>query len=165
MVPAVIWKRLPIETRLAAAEAFWRDDRGEGALDVQKMEATVAIARRLNFRAKSVQALPTDRRAKHLAHLPDVSDALAARALVAYHLAAQRPLMAAFLDAVGIAHENGVITADEVAPPGAAQLATGVEAIRASFPAADVALYLDTLAAIDGETWAGLPSNDERHAS
>jgi hypothetical protein len=39
-----------------------------------------------------------------------------ARALVVYHLAEQRALMGAFLDALGIAHENGLIQDDGVKP-------------------------------------------------
>ena len=34
---------------------------------------------------------------------------MAGRALILYHLAEQRPMMGAFLDALGIAHENGLI--------------------------------------------------------
>jgi hypothetical protein len=78
------------------------------------------------------------------------------RALIAYHLAAQRALMAAFLDALAIPHDKGVITAEEVKPPEAAPLRQAVDAVRASFPAEDVDLYLQTLVAVDGETWARL---------
>jgi hypothetical protein len=76
------------------------------------MEAIVAIARRLNFRQKSVLGMSAERRARALAQIADVSDALATRALVAYHFQYQRPLMAAFLDAIGVAHDNGLITAE-----------------------------------------------------
>ena len=34
-----------------------------------------------------------------------------------YHLATQRPMMSAFLDRVGIAHEEGLITEENVAKP------------------------------------------------
>ena len=68
---------MPLENRLLAADAFWRDEQAESGM--QHMEAVVSIARRLNFRAKSVQALPIDKRAKHLAHMQDVSDAVATR--------------------------------------------------------------------------------------
>jgi hypothetical protein len=154
--PSKLWKDLPVEKRVAVADAFWRDDSTTGGLDPQKLEATVAIARRLNFRPKSVQALAVERRARHLAQMGDVSDLVATRALIAYHLAAQRPMMAAFLDAVGLAHENGVITAEEVPTPDQARLTAGVQAVRAAFPADDVALYLNTLVAIDGDTWGGI---------
>jgi hypothetical protein len=86
----------------------------------------------------------------------DVSDAVATRALISYHLAAQRPLMAAFLDALGIAHENGVINSEEVPKPDPAKLAAAVESVQKTFPADDVSLYLRTLEIIDGDTWGEL---------
>ena len=100
-----------------------------------QFEAIATIARRLNFRAKSVHSLSAERRAKQLAQMADVSDAVASRALVAYHFAAERPLMAAFLDALGIAHDQGLIKEDEVAPPDAAKTASAVKTVREAFPA------------------------------
>ena len=155
--PSRIWKDLPINKRVVAADAFWRDEDAED-IHVQHIEAIVAIAKRMNFRPKSVQALPIDRRAKQLAQLSDVSDALATRALISYHFAAQRPLMSAFLDALGIAHENGLITAEGVEPPGREALAQAADKVREGFPADDVTLYLRTLAVLDAETWVNLES-------
>ena len=153
--PSRIWKDLPVSTRVAAADAFWRDEEAED-IHVQHIEAIVAIAKRLNFRPKSVQVLPVDRRAKQLAQLSDVSDALATRALISYHFAAQRPLMGAFLDALGIAHENGLITAEGVPPPDQEALARAADKVRETFPADAVTLYMRTLLALDGDTWVNL---------
>ena len=126
MRPSHIWKDLPPATRLQLAEAFW-DDTEEGDSDaaIQHIEAIAAIARRLNFRAKSVQALPIEKKARHLAQLGDVSDAVATRALIAYHFASQRPMMAAFLNALGVANDNGLITAEDVDRPGSRQAPGG----------------------------------------
>jgi hypothetical protein len=144
------------EQRLAAAEAFWREGEEEGGVHEQHVEAVLTIARRLNFRPKSVQALSIDRRAKQLAHLPDVSDAVATRALIAYHLAHQRPMMGAFLDALGIAHENGLIPTETVPAQDPAKLKAAAESLSAGFPPADVELYLKTLVTQDPDTWGGL---------
>jgi hypothetical protein len=149
-----MWKNLPADKRLAAAEAFWRDDQDDSGL--QHVEAIVAIAKRLKFRPKSVQALPIDRRARQLAQMPDVSDAIATRALIAYHFTEKRDLMGAFLDALGIAHDRGQINEDEVAPPERDKLMAAANAVQAAFPKDDVDLYLRTLATLDGDTWAGL---------
>jgi hypothetical protein len=150
--PSRLWKDMPLENRLLAADAFWRDDQAEAGM--QHVEAVVSIARRLNFRPKSVQALSLEKRAKHLAHMQDVSDAVATRALIAYHFAARKDLMAAFLDALGISHEDGLIKEESVPPPPREKLAAAIAAVRGSFPAADVDLYVRTLASLDGETWA-----------
>ena len=63
MSPAEIWKQLPIDVRVAAADAFWRDDQSQD-VEMQHAEAVMILARRLNFRPKSLQALPIERRAK-----------------------------------------------------------------------------------------------------
>ncbi len=143
---------MPPERRLVAAGAFWNDEQG---LD-QQVEVIVTLARKLNFRPKSVQALPVERRAKLLAQMADVTDAVASRALIAYHLTVERPMMAAFLDAVGIGHDNGLITDEEVSAPEAGKLADGVTALNAGFPPDAVRTYLHTLLVLDGDTWGGL---------
>jgi hypothetical protein len=153
--PAEIWKSLPIDTRVAVADAFWRDDQSQD-IQAQHVEAVVALARRLNFRPKSLQALPVERRAKQLAQMDDVSDGVATRALIAFHFTAKRPLMGAFLDALGIAHDQGLITADEVAPPARERLVEAARALKGGFPDEDVSLYLRTLSALDGDTWGQL---------
>ena len=142
---------MPAEKRLVAAEAFWRDDQGDIAL--QHAEAIASIARRLNFRAKSVQALSVDRKARHLSQMSDVSDAVATRALIAYHFTAKRDLMAAFLDALGIKHDDGLINEETVAAPPRDKLVEAIATLRQSFPADDVDLYLRTLSTLDGDTW------------
>ena len=114
------------------------------------------LARRLNFRAKSIQAMPLDKRAAHLSRVGEVSDAIASRALIAYHFQQQRPLMAGFLEALGIPHDNGLITEENVSAPEAERLAAAIEQIRGAFPAEDVEFYLRTLAALDGDTWGGI---------
>ena len=154
--PSQLWKGLPLDRRVVLADAFWREE-GDDA-QMQQIEAIGALARRLNFRVRSIQALPVERRARQLAQMGDVSEAIATRALISYHMAAQRPLMSAFLDALGIAHDNGVITAEQVPKPDAAKLAEAVAHVKTSFPAEDVSLYLKTLEIIDGETWGDLPN-------
>jgi hypothetical protein len=155
MTPAEIWKQLPADKRVAAAEAFWRDEQSPD-IQMQHAEAVITLARRLNFRPKSLQALPIERRSKQLAQVDDVSDAIATRALIAFHFAAQRPLMSAFLDALGIAHNQGLITADQVTPPDRQALREAAGRLKGTFPDEDVSLYLRTLSALDADTWGGL---------
>jgi hypothetical protein len=153
--PSRLWKDLPLETRLEAADAFWRDTESQD-IQSQHVEAMVLLARRLNFRVKSIQALPIERRARHLAQVGDLSDLIATRALIAYHFAGKRALMGAFLDALGIAHEAGLITAEEVSPPTLDALSAARASLRDAFGDAEVDLYLKTLLALDGDTWVNL---------
>jgi hypothetical protein len=150
--PSRLWKRMPIERRLAAAELFWEDDQSTD----QQLEAVAAIASHMKFRTKSVLGLAPEKRAKYLATLPNMSDTIAARALVNYHLARQRPMMVAFLDSIGITHEEGLITQEDVGKPDSAKLKAAAEEVAAKFPPEDVALYLSTLVSQDPDTWSEL---------
>jgi hypothetical protein len=132
--PSALWKSLTPERKQQAAEAFWRDENAAA----EQAEAIAAIAMRIKFRIKSAQALPVEKKARHLVALGNVSEMIAARLLVAFHLAHQRPMMASFLDALGIAHEDGLIE--------------------------EVALYLSTLVWQDPETWGALTEVPETRA-
>jgi hypothetical protein len=142
---------MSLDQRQQAARAFWSD---EEATDDQ-VQATLLIAQQKKFRPKTVVGLDVDRKARHLASLGSLPDTLAARALIVYHLAAQRAMMSAFLDELGIAHQNGLIDQESVKPD-AAKLAPAVAKLFADFPAADVRLYLRTLLSQDPDTWGGL---------
>ena len=136
------------DQRQRAARAFWSDPDARA----DQLQAVMLIAQQKKFRPKTINGLAVDRRARHLATLPNLPDALAARALVVYHLADQRPMMGAFLDALGIAHENGLIQEDAVKPD-PEKIAAATETLRKQFPADDVDLYLETLISQDPETW------------
>lgn len=137
---------------MAAAGLFWADDQSTE----QQVEAVAAIAAHMKFRTKSVLALADERKAKYLATLPTISDTVAARALVNYHLERQRPMMAAFLDRVGISHEDGLIADDQVAKPDEVTVRAAAAELTVTFPAEDVALYLGTLVSQDPDTWEAL---------
>lgn len=143
---------MPAERRLDAARAFWEDDSSAE----QQGEAVIAIAQQLKFRPKSAAALPLEKRARYLAGLPNVSDLLASRLLVAYHLSTQRPMMGRFLDLLGIAHENGLIAEDDVKRPDKAKVAEAAQMLRNEYATADVELYFSTLVGQDPETWGDL---------
>jgi hypothetical protein len=146
-----MWRHLTTEQRQKVALAFWKD---EEAADDQ-VQAALLIAQHKKFRPKTVVGLDEERKAKHLASIAAMPEPLAARALIVYHLAEQRPMMGAFLDALGIAHENGVIKDDGVKPE-ASKIASAAAKIGKEFPADDVRLYLTTLVCQDPETWGAL---------
>src|SRR5438552_1675313 len=151
LTPSRLWKHMSLDQRTRIARAFWADTE---ATDDQ-VQAALLIAQQKKFRPKTVVGLDVERKAKHLASIVSLPETLAARALVVYHLADQRPMMGAFLDALGIAHENGVIK-DDSAKPEASQIAAAAAQIAKQFPAEDVRLYLTTLLCQDPETWGAL---------
>jgi hypothetical protein len=155
--PSQLWKQLAAERKLQATDAFWRDDNAAA----EQADAVATIAQRLKFRVKSVVTMPREKKARHLATMPAISELVAARLLVAYHLEAQRAMMGAFLDALGIKHENGLIEDEEMAPPTPEKLQEAARTLSASFPAGDVALYFSTLVWQDPETWGALAETPE----
>jgi hypothetical protein len=150
--PSRLWKRMSPERRIAAAELFWADEQSTE----QQVEAVAALATHMKFRAKSVVALPIEKKARYLATLPGVSDTVAARALVNYHLERQRPMMGSFLDSLGIAHEDGLISEENVLKPDAEKLKTAASELASKFPQEDVSLYFSTLVSQDPDTWGAL---------
>jgi hypothetical protein len=155
--PARLWRQMPLDDRVSAAGAFWRDEQAA----LEQAEAVALIARHIKFRPKSVLGLPVEKKARHLASLAQVSDLLAARLLVAYHLEHQRPMMGAFLDALGIAHEDGLIKDESPAAPDAGTLDKAIATLSAAYPKTDVARYFWTLVWQDPETWSGLQGRAE----
>ena len=149
--PSQLWKQLSPERKLQAAEAFWQDDNA-GA---EQAEVIASIAQRIKFRLKSVLSMPVEKKARQLASMP-VSELVAARLLVAYHLAHQRPMMGTFLTQLGIAHEDGLIAEEDLQPPAADALKSAAAALAGSYPPEDVSLYLSTLTWQDPETWGAL---------
>jgi hypothetical protein len=149
--PGRLWKRMTLEQRHRAALAFWRDETAAG----DQAQAVQLIAKHRKFRPKTVVGLDAEGKARHLASVPTLPDAIATRVLVLYHLAAQRPMMGAFLDALGIAHENGLIQEDHITPD-TAKIGPAVTAIANEYPAADVSICLKTLLCQDPETWGAL---------
>ena len=155
--PARMWRLMQPELRASAATAFWSDEQAA----LEQAEAVALIARQIKFRPKSVLSLPVEKKARHLAGLPQVSDLLAARLLIAYHLEYQRPMMGAFLDALGIAHDDGLIKDDSPKAPEAATLDKGVKELASKYPKPDVARYFWALLWQDPETWGGLKGRPE----
>lgn len=154
--PSKLWRRMTAEQRTRAAEAFWAD---EQATDDQ-IQAVLLIAQQRKFRPKSVLTLSPERRARHLASIVNLPDALAARALVVYHLGVQREMMCTFLDALGLKHDEGLIEDDD-AKPDPDKVGPAVEAIAAKYSADDVSLYLTTLVCQDPDTWGVLAERPE----
>jgi hypothetical protein len=147
------------EQRNRAARAFWSDPE---ATDDQ-IQAVLLIAQQKKFRAKTVVGLDLDRKVRHLTSIGSLPDSLAGRALILYHLAEQRPMMGAFLDELGIAHNDGLIEEESVKPD-AGRLAPAAASLARKFPPEDVALYLNTLLCQDPDTWEGLRDVEQRQS-
>lgn len=147
-----LWKRLRAADRQAAASHLFAEQAPEavaGALGV--------IARARRMRPQAVRAMAPEAQARAVGSILDPGEALAASLLVALHLGARRDLLKAFLDAMGLPHEDGILKdeADKAPAPTLEELRQGIQAL-ASFPSDQVATYLNTLYLQDPERWGRL---------
>ena len=149
---ARLWKRLPREERLAAANAFWAESPSEtvGA-------ALAAVVKARHMRPQVARSLPPAEQARVLASVADLGEPLAASLLVALHLGERRALLATFLDAAGLPHENGLLKDEgEMAPLDPSAVRAGLEALREKYSPQEVRTYLNTLWLQDPDRWMAL---------
>jgi hypothetical protein len=144
-----LWKRLSAPERLAAANHFWKET-------PQAVYATAlgAIVRARKLRPQAARAMAPEQQAKILAGVLDPGETVAAFLLVALHLGERRPLLRAFLDALGLPHEDGVLKeeADNV-EINDQTIEAAVGTIAKQFPREQVEIYLNTLWLQDPERW------------
>jgi hypothetical protein len=148
-----LWKTLAKEDRLLAAASFWRDTPAELA-----GSALGAVVRARKLRPQVARTLSDEQRTQALAGVLEPGETVAASLLVALHLAARRPLLGAFLDALGLPHEDGVLKEEEGSQPvpDVKSLQAAAVQLKAAFAPNEVATYLNTLWLQDPERWAGL---------
>ena len=152
MSAARIWRRLGRDERVAAARHFWNDPASE-AVGL----ADAAIIKVLHVRPQAVRTLGAERKTSALASVTDPNELLAASLLVALHLGERRALLAAFLDATGLPHDDGLLAEDASAQPVPEETARrGVAAVLAAFPPEQVRTYLNTLWLQDHDRWEAL---------
>jgi hypothetical protein len=147
-----IWRRLAREERLLAARHFWNEPASEAVGHAQ-----AAIVKVLHVRPQAVRTLPVERKVAALASVAEPSEILAASLLVALHLGERRALLGAFLDACGLAHDQGLLPEDAAAEPvPEAAARRGVAALLAGHPRDHVRTYLNTLWLQDHDRWEAL---------
>jgi hypothetical protein len=149
---ARLWKRLPREERRLAALAFFREPPAElfGS-------AVAAIIRVRKLRPQVARSLSPEEQASALSTVLDPGEPLCAGLLIALHLGERRPLLVAFLDALGLPHENGLLKdADAAEPPGEEALQEAARCVAASFPREQVQTYFNVLWMQDPDHWGPL---------
>lgn len=156
-----LWKRIGREERLVAATTFFKEPPSELV-----GSALAAIVQARHLRPQVARTMPPDEQARALASVLDPGEPLAASLLVALHVGERRPMLAVFLDAAGIPHEDGLLK-DETPPEplGEDAARAGVKALRAAYPAEQVQTYLNTLWLQDPDRWAVLEKSDLSSAS
>jgi hypothetical protein len=153
-----VWKRLTPAERKTAAESFYDQPPTEvlGA-------ALGAIVKARHLRPQAARSLPPAEQARILAGVLDPGEPLAASLLVALHLKDRRPLLVAFLDAVGLPHQEGLLKEEADSLPAVTEdkARAGALALKAAFPVEQVRTYLNTLWLQDRERWSALAHSDD----
>jgi len=147
-----LWRSLERSDRTAAATAFWQHPPQElAALAAQD------IVKLLRVRPQAFHKVPLQQRVNALAGLAHPSDAVAEALLVALHLEARRQLLIDFLDAIGVAHEEGLLEADaEFPPPDETTVRSALATLRERHPADQIRLYWNALWLQDPDHWSAL---------
>lgn len=149
--PLRLWKSLARADREEAAEVFWRrPPEDEGAAAAQ------AIIDVLRVRPQAFGKVPFERRVRTLAGLASPPESVAEALLIALHVDSRRQLLIDFLDAAGIAHENGLLDDDEVVCPDADTLRAAGRKLLESHPPAALRVYWNALWLQDPERWGAL---------
>jgi hypothetical protein len=149
-----LWKALTADERAQAIAAALADDENGWV----RTSTRGAIATALKFRPQTVATWPRAKLVSEAARLPLDDVQLLSAYLIDLHLGHRRPMMAAFLDQLGIPNEEGRIDSDstEVPEQEPAKLSAAADRIAASFPADEVATYFLTLLLQDAATWGGV---------
>lgn len=147
-----LWKTLPRDERERAARAFWERPPEEAAA-----AAAQEIVKLLKMRPQAFHKISPESRVRALAGLANPPETVAEALLIALHLEERRPLLAAFLDALAIPHEEGLIDDDvEIEPVAAERARSALAALAPAHPAPAIRLYWNALWLQDRERWAGL---------
>ncbi len=149
-----LWRALDAEERSQAISAAMQDD--EGGWVRATTRASVASA--LKFRPQTVATWPRTKLVSEAARLPLDDAQLLSAYLVDLHLGHRRPMMGAFLNALGIPNEDGRIDSENVEVPvqDPVALKGAADGLAASHDLNEVVTYFLTLMLQDGGTWAGL---------
>jgi hypothetical protein len=152
--PFGVWDLMTEDEQRAAAAALWKN------ADVEtRAILDLALAKELKFRPQSVRRLPTERVVGRLLRMTDeLPENMMFQFLFHLHMTERRPLLAEYLDAVGLPHDEGVLNLPENAePPNAATVDSAARDLISAH-GHEAVVYLATLKVADGEFWEGLDS-------
>lgn len=154
-----IWNLMGDERRQRASEAFWSNDEQKAV----HRQVEALLAQRLKARPAFIKKLPAAKKAQYLtrdmAHNQYLWDAV----MIAYQFAHHRPMLSAFLTAVGIPNDNGHYESDaNPQPPAEETLEKAVADLTTQYDRTDAVVYLGALVLQDPVFWEKLRPVVER---
>ena len=149
-----LWKALTPEERALGINAALDDDENGWV----KTTTRAAVSSALRFRPQTVATWPRAKLVSEAVRLPLDDAQLLSAFLVDLHLGHRRPMMASFLDSLGIPNDQGRIDSEttEVPPQDEAKVVSSGTRSVAKFPPDEVATYFLTLLLQDASVWKGL---------
>jgi hypothetical protein len=157
-----LWKALTPEERAQGISASLNDDENGWVKNTTRS----AVATALKFRPQTVSTWPRAKLVSEAARLSLDDAQLLSAYIVDLHLGHRRPMMAAFLDALGIPNDEGRIDSEKIEVPvqDAKRITSAADDLVAKFPVDEVATYFLTLLLQDAAVWEGVTGWLERRA-
>ena len=158
--PFAVWDVMTEDEQRSAAAALWTNADREGRLIIE-----MALAKELKFRPQSVRRLGADQVVPRLVRLvKDLPENVLFQFLFHLHMAERRELLAKFLDAVGLPHDNGVLDLDEDTEAPATDVVGAAAAKLVADDEHQAVVYLATLKVADSDFWTGVDGVLEGYA-
>jgi hypothetical protein len=153
-----VWDLMTDDEKRTAATALWTNADRESRMAIE-----MAVATAMKFRPQSVRKLSAERVAPRLVRLADeLPETVLFQYLFHLHMSDRRELMVAYLDAVGLPHNDGVLDLPEDGEPPTEETAVAPARTLVSEHGHKALVYLGTLAVADADFWAAmLPVLDE----
>ena len=134
-----LWKALTPGERMAAARAYLADEPG-GRKQLNRI-----VARARNFRPATVQKWPEEKLVKAIRHVPLNDHRVAGPLLTCHHVPGQQAMVMAFLDCLGVSHDQGNVESLAVVDAEEEVVRSATREIVEQFGLRAAAVYLLTL--------------------
>jgi hypothetical protein len=151
----LLWARMPLPLRQEAVQSVLEDDSAESA----PLRASLlrALARAGGFRAKMLEGQDPAKVALHAGRIRR-RDLPGPGSLLSHFLTTRRrALLSAYLDALGVPHEEGKVEPGYDREEEGDHVAHAAGEVREAFPADDVAVYLVALTLTTPNLATGVP--------
>jgi hypothetical protein len=150
-----LWRALEPAEREEALRTLVEDKESRPHL----LQFVSSLPRFRAFRPQAIKKLTDKELVSAIAASTQLSQDMIRSALISLHLPARAGMLGAFMDALGIPHEDGLIKEGvTVALPPAARLEAAITQLAKEYPPREVTIYLVSLLAMDPETWGALAS-------
>jgi hypothetical protein len=152
----LLWARMPLPLRQEAVQSVLEDDSAESAPLLDSLLR--ALARAGGFRAKMLEGQDPAKVALHAGRIRR-RDLPGPGSLLSHFLTTRRrALLSAYLDALGVPHEEGKVEPGYDTEEEGDHVAHAAGEVREAFPADDVAVYLVALTLTTPNLATGVPA-------